>query len=238
MIPANGLLSMQEASAGCTCNYSLRTTVVLKNKPQKGHAEWAVFISQAATKPVKHLAINFGAPGDMRAKDGTVWFSYPRPNTKEGRNAFVNYGIKFSLKEEGKPEVVQRDWVGKTVAGTDKPWLYTSGLKGLTSIQVPLLEKDQAARYTVRLGFAKLPGDSKGSRVFDVKLQGKTVLQSLDVALAGGVLGQVVLREFEGVEVVENLTIELIPVNAKNAKVAPTIIQTLEVNREDLRAAK
>ena len=38
MIPANGLLSMQEASAGCTCNYSLRTTVVLKNKPQKGHA--------------------------------------------------------------------------------------------------------------------------------------------------------------------------------------------------------
>ena len=238
MIPANGLLSMQEASAGCTCNYSLRTTVVLKNKPQKGHAEWAVFISQAATKPVKHLAINFGAPGDMRAKDGTVWFSYPRPNTKEGRNAFVNYGIKFSLKEEGKPEVVQRDWVGKTVAGTDKPWLYTSGLKGLTRIQVPLLEKDDAARYTVRLGFAKLPGDSKGSRVFDVKLQGKTVLQSLDVALAGGVLGQVVLREFEGVEVVENLTIELIPVNAKNAKVAPTIIQTLEVNREDLRAAK
>ena len=124
------------------------------------------------------------------------------------------------------------------MAGPDKPWLYTSGLKGLTSIQVPLLEKDQAARYTVRLGFAKLPGDSKARRVFDVKLQGNTVLQSLDVALAGGVLGQVVLREFEGVEVVENLTIEWIPVNAKNAKVAPTIIQTLEVNREDLRAAK
>ena len=90
----------------------------------------------------------------------------------------------------------------------------------------------------MRLGFAKLPGDSKGSRVFDVKLQGKTVLQSFDVALAGGVLGQVVLREFGNVEVVENLTIELVPVNAKNAKVAPTVIQTLEVNREDLRAAK
>ena len=186
----------------------------------------------------KTLGDQFGAPGDMRAKDGTVWFSYPRPNTKEGRNAFVNYGIKFSLKEEGKPEVVQRDWVGKTVAGTDKPWLYTSGLKGVTKVQVPLLEKDNAARYTVRLGFAKLPGDSKGSRVFDVKLQGKTVLQSLDVALAGGVLGQVVLREFGNVEVVENLTIELVPVNAKNAKVAPTVIQTLEVNRDDLRAAK
>ena len=49
MIPANGLLSMQEASSGCTCSYSLRTTVVLKHKPTKGDAEWAVFISQAAS---------------------------------------------------------------------------------------------------------------------------------------------------------------------------------------------
>ncbi len=238
MIPANGLLSMQEASAGCTCNYSLRTTVVLKNKPQKGHAEWAVFISQAATKPVKHLAINFGAPGDMRAKDGSVWFSYPRPNTKEGRNAFVNYGIKFKLGEKGKPEVVQSDWVGKSIVGTDKPWLYTSALKGVTRLEVPLLEKEQAGRYTVRLGFAKLPGDTEGSRVFDVKLQGKTVLKSLDVARAAGPLDQVILRQFEGVDVVENLTVELVPINAANAKVAPTVIHTLEVNREQLRAAR
>ena len=237
MIPANGLLSMQEASAGCTCNYSLRTTVVLKNKPQKGHAEWAVFISQAATKPVKHLAINFGAPGDMRAKDGSVWFSYPRPNTKEGRNAFKDYGIKFKLSEKGKPEVVQSDWVGKTIAGTDKPWLYTSALKGVTRLDVPLLEKEQSGRYTVRLGFAKLPNDTEGNRVFDVKLQGKTVLESLDVAQAAGPLGQVVLREFEGVEVVENLTVELVPVNGANAKVAPTVIHTLEVNREQLRVS-
>ena len=237
MIPANGLLSMQEASAGCTCNYSLRTTVVLKNKPQKGHAEWAVFISQASIKPVKHLAINFGAPGDMRAKDGSVWFSYPRPNTKEGRNAFKNYGIKFKLNEKGNTEVVQRDWVGASIPGTDKPWLYTSALKGVTRLQLPLLEEGQSGRYTVRLGFTKLPGDTEGSRVFSVKLQGRTVLESFDVAEAAGPLGQVVLRKFEGIEVVENLTVELIPVNATNAKVAPTVIQTLEVNREQIQAA-
>ena len=237
MIPANGLLSMQEASAGCTCNYSLRTTVVLKNKPQKGHAEWAVFISQAAIKPVKHLAINFGAPGDMRAKDGSVWFSYPRPNTKEGRNAFANYGIKFKLNEKGNPEVFQRDWVGTTIAGTDKPWLYTSALKGVTRLELPLLEKGQSGRYTVRLGFKKLPGDSEASRVFSVKLQGKTVVKSLDVAQASGPLGQVVLLQFEGVEVREKMTVELVPINGTNAKIAPTVIQTLEVNREHQRAA-
>ena len=235
MIPANGLLSMQEASAGCTCSYSLRTTIVMKHKPQKGLAEWAVFISQAATKPVKHLAVNFGAPGDMRAKDGTVWFAYPRPKTTVGQGAFANYGIKFKLSELGNPEVVQRDWRGKTIGGTDKPWLFTSALKGATGFKVPLLDKGQTGLYTVRLGFAVLP-ESAG-QLFDVKLQGKTVLESFDVATAAGALGQAVTREFEGVKVTGDLNIELVPLD-KKAKLAPTVIHALEVNREQLRAAK
>ena len=131
---------MQEASAGCTCSYSLRTTVVLKNKPQKGHAEWAVFISQAATKPVEHMAINFGAPGDMRDRAGTVWFGYPRPITNKGQGGFNNYGIKFDLKEEGVAEVIQRDWRNVKLNGTQKPWIYTSALKGMTKLSVPLLD--------------------------------------------------------------------------------------------------
>ncbi|MBC8327042.1 MAG: PQQ-binding-like beta-propeller repeat protein [Verrucomicrobia subdivision 3 bacterium] len=216
MIPANGLLSMQEASAGCTCSYSLRTTVVLKNKPQKGHAEWAVFISQEATKPVSHLAINFGAPGDMRDREGTVWFGYPRPSTVNGQGSFANYGIKFNLAETGNIEVVQRDWRGVTFAGTDKPWVFTSGLKGVTRLSVPLLEKDAKAKYTVRLGFTPLPNDAVGSRVFDVRLQGKTVLQNFDVAKAAA-MGTAVVREIKGVEVTENLLVELTPPGLKGA---------------------
>ena len=235
MIPANGLLSMQESSAGCTCSYSLRTTVVLKHKPQKGLAEWAVFISQAATKPVKHLAINFGAPGDMRAKDGTVWFAYPRPKTTVGQGAFANYGIKFKLSESGNPEVVQRDWRGKTIGGTDKPWLFTSALKGATGFKVPLLEKEQTGLYTVRLGFAVLP--EVAGQVFDVKLQGKTVLKSFDVATVAGAIGQAVIREFEGISVTGDLQIELVPAD-KKAKLAPTVIHAIEVNREQLRAGR
>ena len=186
---------------------------------------------------MKHLAINFGAPGDMRAKDGTVWFSYPRPNTKEGRNAFANYGIKFNLNEKGEPEVVQRDWVGKKFAGTNKPWLYTSGLKGLTKIKVPLLEKGQKGKYTVNLGFAKLPEDIEGSRIFDIKIQGETVHESLDIAKVAGDFEKVVIHKFNGVDVLENLEIELVPKNIDDAKLASTVIQTLEITREDFRAS-
>ena len=217
MIPANGLLSMQEASSGCTCSYSLRTTVVLKHKPQKGDAEWAVFISQAASKPVSHLAVNFGAPGDMRGKDGTVWFGYPRPKTTVGQGAFRNYGIKFDLAEAGMPEVIQRDWRGREFGGTDKPWLFTSGMKGATKFSVPLLEKGNKGKYTVRLGFTPLIGDKPGSRVFGIKLQGKTVLSNLDVAKASGGYGKVVVREFKEVEVVGNLLVELVVPDLKGA---------------------
>ena len=179
MIPANGLLSMQEASAGCTCSYSLRTTVVLKNKPQKGHAEWAVFISNAANKPVQHMAINFGAPGDMRDREGTVWFGYPRPKTDKGQGGFNNYGIKFNLAETGATEVVQHDWRGVKFAGTAKPWLFTSGMKGVSKFSIPLLEKGTKGKYTVRLGFTPLSGDRVGSRVFDVRLQGKSAAKQI-----------------------------------------------------------
>jgi len=217
MIPANGLLSMQEASSGCACSYSLRTTVVLKHKPQKGDAEWAVFISQAANKPVGHLAVNFGAPGDMRAKDGTVWFGYPRPKTTVGQGAFRNYGIKFDLAEAGVPEVIQRDWRGREFGGTDKPWLFTSGMKGATRFSVPLLEKGDKGKYTVRLGFTPLIGDKPGSRVFGVKLQGKSVLAKFDMVKATGGYGKVVVREFKGVEVEGNLLVELMALDFKGA---------------------
>ncbi len=217
MIPANGLLSMQEASAGCTCSYSLRTTVVLKNKPQKGHAEWAVFISQAATKPVEHMAINFGAPGDMRDRAGTVWFGYPRPITNKGQGGFNNYGIKFNLKEEGAAEVIQRDWRNVKLNGTQKPWIYTSALKGMTKLSLPLLDKGKAGKYTVRLGFTPLPNDKPGSRVFDIKLQGKVVLPKFDVMKSTGGIGKVIIKEFEGIKVEENLLIDLIVPNLKSS---------------------
>ena len=209
MIPANGLLSMQEGSAGCTCSSSLRTTVVLKHKPQKGHAEWAVFISQAAIKPVSHLAINFGAPGDMRAQDGTMWFGYPRPSTSVGQGGFRNYGIKFNLKEIGTTDIIQRDWRGVKFAGTDKPWLFTSALSGATKLTLPLLEKGDKGRFTVRLGFA-LPMGGASENVFDVKVQGKTELGKLDVAKAAGE-GAVMIHEARGVEVEGDLIVELTP---------------------------
>ena len=108
------------------------------------------------------------------------------------------------------PEIIQRDWRGREFGGTDKPWLFSSGMKGATKFSVPLLEKGNKGKYTVRLGFTPLTGDKPGSRVFGIKLQGKSVLPNLDVAKASGGYGKVVVREFKRVEVEENLLVELV----------------------------
>jgi hypothetical protein len=118
-----------------------------------------------------------------------------------GQGAFRNYGLKFDLSEAGALETIQHDWRGVKLKGTDKPWLFTSGLKGVTQFRVPLIERGDKGRYTVRLGFTPLAGDKPGSRVFAVRLQGKKVLPKFDVVKAADGQGKVVVREFKGVEI-------------------------------------
>ena len=60
------------------------------------------------------------------------------------------------------------------------------------------------------MGFTPLPEDNPGSRVFDIKLQGKVVSPKFDVLKITGGSGKVTIQEFEGVDVEGNLTIELV----------------------------
>ena len=234
LIPGNGLVSMQESSAGCTCSYSLRTTVVLKHKKEKGPGEWSVFISNAPNKPVSHLAINLGAPGDMRDEADTLWFAYPRPNTRVGQGSFANYGIKFDLKENAGVEVLQRDFRGVTIDGTDRPWIYTNGVEGLTECRLPLIEKDKGPGvYDVRIGFVPKPGQKAGERVFSILLQDQSVLADFDAVAEAGQSNKLVLKEFKGVKVSEDLVMKFVPKKKDKGTSAPPVVHSIEVLRTD-----
>jgi outer membrane protein assembly factor BamB len=234
MIPANGLLTLQEASAGCTCSYSLRTTVVMKHKAQKGDGEWTVFISNSPTKPVEHLAVNFGAPGDMRGKDGTMWFGYPRPDTSQGQGPFKNYGVKFTLNENKEARAIQRDYRGTTIEGSTQPWLFTSSLQNLQSLTIPILEESsEAATYRVRMGFIAENELKKGQRIFDIELQDQIVAKQFDPMAAAEGHGRAVFLEFHGLKVKKDLRLRLINNDPTgNLDTAPRI-QCLEIVREN-----
>jgi hypothetical protein len=61
--------------------------------------------------------------------------------------------------------------------------------------------------YTVRLFFAEMEGAGPGNRVFDVSLQGRTVLQKLDVVREAGGPGRELVKEFRAIRIAGSLAI-------------------------------
>lgn len=242
MIPASGLLLFPEASSGCTCAFPLRCSVALKPKRDQQEREWSIFVTHGQQSPVKRLGINFGAPGDMKDGDGELWFGYPRPNTTP--NSLVGlYGVQFTLSETVKPGMgfFSHDFVGAKIEGIDKPWLMTSGCVGLQKCSIPLIDDtwgEEPGRYTVRLGFIAPEGDRAGQRVFDLKLQGKTVLEGFDLYGVAGGTGKTVVKTFKRVDVKNALTLELAPQGVNPSKDEAPIVNFVEVVREGRMPSK
>jgi len=236
VIPAGGVLLSQEAAAGCTCSYPIRCSLAMVRKPDRAQP-WTVYVTPGELSPVKHLAINFGAPADRKDDEGTVWFAYPNPKTGSYTH-FPNYGVKFDLNAEtlGSMGYFCRDFKDVSIANTDKPWLFTSGCRGLLRCEVPLTDGSSGpggVSYTVRLGFNALPGEKAGRRVFDIKLQSRVVSEDFDIMEAAGRANRAVIKEFKGIKARDSLILELVPKPADPRADQAPIINFIEVIRED-----
>lgn len=237
MIPANGVLLSPEASAGCTCSFPIKCSVVFKRKEKRARP-WTVYITHGAMSSAKHFAINLGAPADMKDDEGNVWFGYPNPKTVSLSNHFPGYGVKFDLKDKIRQGMGYfcRDFKGVKIEGTDRPWLFTSGCVGLLRCEVPLIDDEwgeKPAVYTVRLGFNVSSGDKEGQRVFDIMLQGNPVLEGLDIIKETGTSNEALIREFKGIEVKDVLAIEFSSKEENPTLDQAPIVNFIEVIRED-----
>ena len=72
-------------------------------------------------------------------------------------------------------------------------------------------------RFTVRLHFAELDDVKPGDRVFDVRIQGKTVLKDFDIVAAAGGAARAVVKTFAAAAATETLTIEFDAPEGKGA---------------------
>ena len=225
-IPANGLLMIPEASAGCVCLFSMAATVVFE--PRENRQVWGVYSAEGLRTPVRHMALNVGAPGDRRDARGKLWLSYPRPSSRAGIDLPLSLKPKFA---SGGDYFAKNDEAYE-VRGTDTPWIYASGAEGLVRCELPLLREGQeAATYTVKLYFAAPEGDTAGQRIFDVKLQGKTVAVSLDVAARAGSARRAHIMTFTEVPVSAGLVVELVP---KTGKPILSALEVLRTNAEEI----
>ena len=128
MVPANGLMIMPVGDGGCTCGYNFQTSVAWVPGPARGEL-WHVFHGETSSLPVKHVSVNFGAPGDRRDASGAAWLGFPRPIMPGACPAPVS----VLMADAGW---YYRPHDGSSVTGTDCPWLYKSGVHGQGKIVV------------------------------------------------------------------------------------------------------
>ena len=93
----------------------------------------------------------------------------------------------------------------------------------------------EARRYNVRLHFAELDEEvGPGDRVFDVSLQGETVLEGLDVLVEAGEHRRALVREFRDVEAKRALEVAFTPRTGELTQTSAPILSGLEIEEEVL----
>jgi len=86
--------------------------------------------------------------------------------------------------------------------------------------------------YTVRLHFAELEDIAQGRRVFDVTIQGASVLKGFDVLAAAGARKAAAIREFRGIEASKEVRVELRRSPGAPEDCRPPVLSALEVCAE------
>ncbi len=228
-VPANGLVVIPEASAGCVCMFSIASTIVLE--PREARRPWSLVSSIGPTVPVRRLSLNLGAPGDRRASDRTLWLAYPRTIPRRGLETSLDLKLSYATSFVPGGGFVSEPDDAAVSSRSDWDWILASGARGLSRMVIPLRDESSGpARYRIKLVFAKESGDRKGQRVFDVKLQGNVVATGLDAAAAKG--PGPLIHETTGLEVTRDLVIELVPRDPKPGREQIPILAAIDIEEE------
>ncbi|MFQ6098886.1 MAG: malectin domain-containing carbohydrate-binding protein, partial [Armatimonadota bacterium] len=94
-------------------------------------------------------------------------------------------------------------------------------------------EPSEPHRYTVRLHFAEPGGAKPGQRVFDVRLQGKTVLRGFDIVTEASGPGAALVKEFDGVRASGTMQIDFVPKTEAPSLARAAIISAVELIAEE-----
>jgi hypothetical protein len=195
LVVAGGIISSPDYTRTCTCSYQNQTSLALV--PMADAEMWTSSGKRNWFGPVRRLGLNFGAPGDRRADDGTLWLEYP----SVGGNSPV-----VQVKVGGAGIDYFRRHSSAVQGGV--PWIAASGVKGLDRVTITLGPSYERQRpYTVRLHFAEPESAQPGERVFDVLLQGKKALEDLDIAKETGGSYRGLIKEVRGVLVTGELDV-------------------------------
>ena len=225
-VSGGGMMIKPPMATYCKCSWSLPFTIGLGQVP-KPPTVGAVFAQPGMSLPVKHLYLDLGGTGDRRDSKGNLWLQPKRP---QKHALLLGHSIKLTMYKGGGN--VQRTSQYTPIENTNAPFVFATAVRGLKKCVVQLTKPDAPKRaYTVRLGFAALPGDKLRQRKFDVRINGKKVLTSFDIMKEAGKTDRAVWKEFN-VTLGEHLTLEMFPTSAKRSVDRMPLINAIQVLRQ------
>lgn len=214
LVVANGVLNAPDYTRTCSCAYQNQTSLALVHMPEI--EVWSVNTSLASKEStalfkgqaIQELAINFGAPGDRRDAEGTLWLEYP-----------VVAGPSPQLSIETNEDVTFFQQHSSTVKTADLPWVLASGVEGVSDLRIHMRlsgqDQDQPApggpqRYDVRLLFGA-PSASQGKvRIFDVEVQGQRMIEGLTLDPSGQTASAFAVHRLEDIAIAEDLQLRFV----------------------------
>lgn len=140
LVVANGVLNAPDYTRTCSCAYQNQTSLALIHMPDMEMWTYSQFgLDGDQGDRVLRAGINFGAPGNRRASDGTLWLEHPHAGD----------GNAPRLGVEGLADSATyfRRHSSQVVEGESPRWIAASGLTGegeiviLPSLMKPLLVK-------------------------------------------------------------------------------------------------
>jgi hypothetical protein len=186
LIPAEGVLNAPDYTRTCICKYQNRSSLAFI------HTEEAEYWTFGAPPTPGCVAYNFGAPGDRRDQEGTLWWSSP------GQPAQDLASAPAVATTPAQPAAFYH-YRSRMKTSGDLAWVGASGLTGLRAADIPLPGVDARKELLLRLVFCE-PGEAgPGERVFSVLLEDRQLLEDFDIAREAGGPWQVVTKEFRGV---------------------------------------
>ena len=166
LIVANGVLNAPDYTRTCTCAYQNQTSLAMIPMPENEVWTYNLFAQPEEGSPDIHrIGVNFGAPGDRVANDGTIWINFP-----------ADEGTSPKLIVEVDDDA---DWYcnhASRIKQGHYPWVAASGAEGIEKLTIRLVPppEDQS---TIRVPVAKSADDAEEAA------SGKVNLASSDLEL-------------------------------------------------------
>jgi len=236
LIIANGVLNAPDYTRTCTCSYQNQASLALIHMPEVAFWTFDYYLKPSKPMPVKQVGINFGAPGNRYAENGTLWLEFPSIG---GPSPDIPVRARYE-----NPTWFR--YHSSRVAG-EFNWIGSSGVTGLREVNIRMFVQpgenppsvnafdkhigniptwseeqikgtfEQSRPYTVRLFFAETDENLNGRRLFNVCIQDKQVLQEFDIAGEADGINRTIVREFKGINVKDDLKILLTPSKESSA---------------------